>query len=99
MNVRKIKAMHKLYGRIYGEKCRRCTSYHPQHDGATGAKCALYGMYDIPETSWNGNDDACGMFCKPMPGSMRPVYRMLIEEERRQPEQIPGQISMLDGVT
>lgn len=56
-------------------------------------------MYDVPETSWDGNYDACGMFRKPMSSYMRPVYRVLTEDERSKPGEITGQTTLFDEVT
>ena len=93
---RKIEAMHSLFGRTDGKKCRDCcnlTEY--EYRGRNYRKCEVYGVSNSEATDWARRWPACGQFDKPYTGPE--VIRILPRgKAARQEEEVPleGQCSL-----
>lgn len=89
--VRKIDAMHRLYGCGVG-KCRDCPHIIRKTWNRTYYKCLVYGDSNSEATDWRASYPACGLIDKPFPeDEIRVVKRLNYE---RDSEVLPGQISM-----
>lgn len=101
--VRKIDAMHSLYGScqkmIQGRPavCGDCPHYKAgrYHDRIL-RKCRAYGMTHSEATDWKRSEEPCGLFDIPLPGDFVPVIERLKHERVPEPP-IKGQLSFLDG--
>ena len=63
MILRKIEAMHTLFGVLPEKRCENCTNliqgkYHDRHY----RKCMVYGATHSEATDWRKKYVACGMF-------------------------------------
>ena len=83
MSNRKIKAMHREYGRLDGRKCGDCCNLSSYTQSRTWYKCEAYGNSRSEATDWAKRNIACGLFNIPF------VYRIpLIQKLKHGPKPI-----------
>ncbi len=101
MRIKKIDAMHSLYGvrqkMIDGRPavCGDCPHYHSgrYHDRIL-RKCEAYGMTHSEATDWKRSNEPCGLIDLPLPNDFVPVIDRLKHERIQIEKPIPGQITM-----
>lgn len=99
MVVRKIAAMHKLFGVTPGQKCGDCPHLRTyQHGYTRWFKCEIYGTSASVSTDWVKKWQACGLFNKPAPKGYTSIIRTLTSEPKKIMP-VEGQIDMFGGVT
>lgn len=59
--LRKIDAMHNLFGESPGKKCRDCPHIFRRTYGRTYFKCEVYGASCSAATDWAQSWNACGL--------------------------------------
>ena len=98
MADRKIAAMHKEYGKSYGNKCAGCPSL-VCHEGHTRRyyKCKAYGDSMSDATDWARSWPACGLYGQPVDKDRTPLIERLKHAKRPNNEPVEGQISMFGG--
>jgi hypothetical protein len=85
MSNRKIKAMHREYGRLDGCKCGDCCNLSSYTQSRTWYKCEAYGNSNSEATDWAKRNIACGLFNI----SFDKVNRIpLIQKLKHEPKQI-----------
>ena len=62
MGLRKIDLMHKLYGRLDGQRCADCSNLLNKEWAGSYFKCSVYGNSNAESTDWRKKYVACGMF-------------------------------------
>lgn len=96
MILRKIDAMHKLFGVTPGKKCGECHHLTTYQQGLRRwFKCDIYGQPSSVATDWRKKWQACGLFDRPAPKG----YRKIIKTITRKPSEmlpIDGQIDMFE---
>ena len=92
MAIRKIDAMHRYYG--YGSGlCGDCNHFCEKLRDRKYFKCLVYGDTPSEASDWRKSYIACGLIGKPFPeGDIRIIKRII--PERKEEDQIPGQIEM-----
>ena len=93
--MRKIVAMHKLFGTSPGT-CSECDHFTVQAwRSRVYFKCEAYSTSCSEASDWRKYYPACGLYCKPLPTGFTPALERLKHEPRKMPEQpIDGQIEM-----
>lgn len=95
MIERRIAAMHKRYGTMYGESCKGCAhlisgDYHDKRYH----KCELYGLSHSVSSDWRLSWMACGMFDYPVDmETWVPIMKLVNHTKGAEPP-IEGQIEM-----
>ena len=92
MILRKIEAMHSMFGILPEKRCEDCSNliqgdYHDRHY----RKCTVYGATHSEATDWRKKYVACGMFDQVWVG------KPIVETDRRvksATEPCEGQITM-----
>lgn len=99
MADRKIAAMHKEYGKSYGNKCAGCPSLVCRvfRSGRRLYKCQAYGESAAESTDWAKRWPACGLYGLPVDKGHVPLLERLKRAKRPNNEPIEGQISMFGG--
>ena len=94
MTVRKIDAMHVLYGQVHGKRCCECPHFIEgyYHDRKL-MKCKAYGMTHSEATDWRKKWDACGLIGLPLPDNGT-VFERIKQERERVEKLVDGQITM-----
>lgn len=99
MVLRKIDAMHKLFGTTPGKRCGDCPHLRTyQHGQRRWFKCVVYGTSASIATDWVKKWEACGLFDKPVPKGYRQIIRTLTNDPKKILP-VEGQIDMFGGVT
>lgn len=98
MVLRKIDAMHKLFGVTPGEKCGDCVHLCSFRQSRSWFKCAIYGNTRSVSSDWVKKWPACGLFNKPAPKGYRQIIRTLTNDPKKILP-VEGQIDMFGGVT
>jgi len=62
MTIKKIEAMHKMYGIVSDKRCGECCNLVERQYGNKYFKCSVYGMSRSTSTDWAKKNIACGMF-------------------------------------
>lgn len=62
MTIKKIEAMHRMYGIVVDKKCGDCCNLIERQYGNKYFKCSVYGMSCSTSTDWAKKNVACGMF-------------------------------------
>ena len=93
--MRKIVAMHKLFGTSPG-KCSECDHFTVQAwRSRVYFKCEAYSTSCSEASDWRKYYPVCGLFNKPIPTGFVLVLERLKHEPRGMPEQpLEGQIEM-----
>lgn len=99
MADRKIAAMHKEYGKSYGNKCAGCPSLicREFRSGRRVYKCKAYGDSCADSTDWAKSWPSCGLYGKSLPDGHVPLIERLKHSRRFENQPIEGQISMFGG--
>ena len=99
MADRKIAAMHKEYGKSYGNKCAGCPSLlcREFRSGRRVYKCKAYGDSCAESTDWAKSWPACGLYGAKLPEGHVPLIERLKHSKRLDNRPIDGQISMFGG--
>ena len=96
--LRKIDAMHKLFGISPGKRCGDCQHLRTYQQGQRRwFKCELYGTSASVATDWVKKWDACGLFDKPAPKGYRQIIKTLTNDPKKIMP-IMGQIDMFGGI-
>lgn len=93
--MRKIEAMHSLFGCTEGRSCRECChllvgEYHSR----TYRKCEVYGVSRSEATDWAQKWPACGQFGKPYTGPEVMGTLPRGKAARKEEEPLEGQCSL-----
>lgn len=93
--IRKIDAMHCMFGKIENHKCKECEHLiRGEYNGKELKKCECYGMTHSQATDWTVNTVACGLFNKEYKG--KDVIEILKHKSRKEIEPpLEGQISFI----
>ena len=67
--IRKIDLMHKVFGKLEGEKCKGCTNLIKRECGRRYYKCTVYGQSYSTSTDWRLSYPACSMKNKDWDGN------------------------------
>lgn len=92
MTIKKIEAMHKLYGIVPNKKCGDCCNLIERRYNNKYFKCAVYGDSCSISTDWAKKWEACGMFNV----EVKPDNHRALSIKIKKDEAIPmdGQIEM-----
>lgn len=99
MADRKLAAMHKEYGKSYGNKCAGCQQLvcYEARSGRRWYKCQAYGESAAESTDWAKSWPACGLYGQPVDKGRTPLLERLKHAKRPDNKPIEGQISMFGG--
>ena len=96
MKVTKIDAMHRLYRKKPGARCKECCNLQRYIAGVhIVLKCKAYGATSSEATDWRANFTACGLYNIPFETVSLPEAFYLTERAPVQVEPpLPGQLRL-----
>ena len=96
MKVTKIDAMHRLYGKEPGARCKDCCNLQRYTAGVhTVMKCKAYGATGSEATDWRAKYTACGLYNIPFEIMSLPAAFYLTERAPAAAEPpLPGQMRL-----
>ena len=99
--LRKIDAMHALYGMLTDHTCKDCPLLRgDDYHGRRYYKCKAYGDSNSEATDWRLYWNACGLFVMGLPQGHVPVIERLKHGARGCDDRpIPGQLTMFEEET
>ena len=96
MAIRKIKLMHRIFGKTDGHCCRECSNLVKIcANNRPLSKCKVYGNTNSEASDWAQRWLACGMFNKPYKGPVMDLVRRSEPKAAEPEEPLEGQM-MLD---
>ena len=94
-SIRKIAAMHELYGELPDKKCADCQHLCGYRQSRIWYKCLAYGNSSSEATDWANGWTACGLYNQPIPQNQRPIIDILkSSSKKREQTKIHGQVSL-----
>lgn len=96
--LRKIDAMHKLFGEMPGKRCEDCKNLiQGDYRGVHLRKCTVYGATHSEATDWRKKYTACGLYDQKYDG--RPIIELLKCARRKVDDEQPIEGQMEIGET